>query len=57
VVNISRIALYQEKIKEQKKIPSSPVEMDREKKYKVEKILNRRKVREKPKYLVRWKLY
>jgi len=53
VVNISRIALYQEKIKEQKKIPSSPVEMDREKKYKVEKILNRRKVREKPKYLVR----
>ena len=33
------------------------MEIDREKKYEVEKILNRRDVREKPKYLVRWKGY
>ena len=54
---MSRIVLYQEQIKEQKKIPPPLVEMDRENKYKVEKILNRRKVGEKPKYLVRWKRY
>jgi len=29
------------------------VEIDREKKYKVEKILNKRNVKKKPKYLVR----
>jgi len=54
---MSRIVLYQEQIKEQKKIPPPLVEMDRENKYKVEKILNRRKVGEKLKYLVRWKRY
>ena len=37
VVNVSRIALYQEQIKRQKKISSLPVEIDREKKYEVEK--------------------
>jgi len=35
------------------KILSPLVEIDREKKYKVEKILNKRDMREKPKYLVR----
>ena len=57
VVSVSRIVLYQEQIKKQKKILSLPVEIDREKKYEVEKILNRRDVREKPKYLVRQKGY
>ena len=53
VVNVSRIVIYQEQIEEQKKIPPLPVEIDKEKKYEVEKILNRRDIREKPKYLVK----
>jgi len=57
LVNVSRIAMYQEQIKRQKKIPFPPVEIDGENKYKVEKILNMRDVREKVKYLVRWKGY
>ena len=39
------------------KILPFPVEVDREKKYKVKKILNRRDMRDKPKYLVRQKGY
>ena len=57
VVNVSRIALCQEQVKGQKKIPSPPVEIKRKKEYKVEKILNRKDVRGKPKHLVRWKRY
>ena len=53
VVNVSRIALYQEQIERQKKILLFLVEIDKEKKYKVEKILNRKDMRGKPKYLVR----
>jgi len=34
-----------------------PVKIDREKEYKFEKILNKRDVRRKLKYLVRWKVY
>ena len=33
VINVSRIALYQKQIKEQKKIPSPPVEIEGEKEY------------------------
>ena len=53
VVNISRIVIYQEQVERQKKVLSLLVEIDREKKYKVEKILNRRDIRGKLKYLVR----
>ena len=42
VVNMSKIALYQEQVERQKKILPSLVEIDEEKKYEVEKILNRR---------------
>ena len=52
VVNISRIILYQEQIEEQKKIPPLPAEINREKEYEVEKILNKRDMRRKSKYLV-----
>ena len=45
VVNMSRMALYQEQVEGQKKIPSPLVEIDREKEYEVEKILNKRDVR------------
>ena len=31
--------------------------IEREKEYKIEKILNKQDVKEKPKYLVRWKGY
>jgi len=57
VVNISRIIMYQEQVKGQKKILLSLVEINREKKYEVEKILNKRDIRGKPKYLVRQKRY
>ena len=53
VVNVSRTVIYQEQIEKQKKIPPLPVEIDKEKKYEVEKILNKRDMREKPKYLVK----
>jgi len=33
------------------------VEINKEKEYGIEKIFNRRDVRKKPKYLVRWKKY
>jgi len=45
VVNVNRIVLYQEQIERQKKISPPPVKIDREKKYEVKKILNRRDVR------------
>ena len=57
VVNMGRILLYQEQIEGQKKILPSLVEINKEKEYEVEKILNRRDIREKPKYLVRWRQY
>jgi len=53
VVNVSRIVLYWKQVKEQKKILSSLIKIDGKKEYEVEKILNRRNVKEKPKYLVR----
>ena len=53
VVNVSKILLYQKQVEEQKKIPPSLIEINREKEYEVEKILNRRDVRGKSKYLVR----
>ena len=56
VVNVSRIAIYQKQIKGQKITPPL-VEIDGEKEYEVENILNIRDVRGKLKYLVRWKRY
>jgi len=57
VINMSMITLYQKQVKRQKKITPPLVEIEREKEYKVEKILNKRDMREKLKYLVRWKSY
>jgi len=37
VVNVSRIVIYQEQVKEQKKILSPLVEIDRKKEYEIEK--------------------
>ena len=57
VVNMRRIVKYREQIERQKKIPLSPVEVDSEKEYKVDKILDRQERRGKMKYLVKWKGY
>jgi len=48
---------YWEQVEGQKKIPLPPIEVASEKEYEVEKILDRREKRGKPKYLVRWKDY
>jgi len=53
MVNVSRITIYQKQVERQKKTLPSLVEIDREKMYEVQKILNRRNIRGKLKYLVR----
>ena len=53
VINISRMVMYKEQVKMQKKILSYLVEIERVKEYEIEKILNKKYMREKPKYLVR----
>jgi len=57
VVNVSRVRLYKSQVKGQKKIPPKPVIIKGEKEFKIEKILNKRMVRGKEKFLVRWKGY
>ena len=57
VVNVSRVQLYKSQIKEQKKIPPKLVIIEGEEEFEVEKILNKRTVRGKEKFLVRWKGY
>ena len=57
VVNVSRVWLYKLQVEGQKKIPPKPVIIEGEKEFKVEKILNKRTVRGKKKFLVRWKEY
>jgi len=53
VVNVSRVQLYKSQIKEQKKIPPKLVIIEGEEEFEVEKILNKRTVRGKKKFLVR----
>ena len=57
VVNVSRVRLYKSQVKGQKKIPPKPVIIKGEEEFEVEKILNKRTVRGKEKFLVRWKGY
>jgi len=52
VVNVSRVQLYKPQKESQRIVPLQPVVIDREEKYKVEKILNKRKVQEKDRFLV-----
>ena len=51
------IEKYREQIEGQKKIPPLPVEVDSEKEYEVEEILDRQERIGKTKYLVKWKGY
>ena len=57
VVNVSRVRLYKPQVKGQKKIPPKLVIIKEEEEFKIEKILNKRIVQEKEKFLVRWKGY
>jgi len=57
VVNVSRVQLYKSQVKGQKKILPKPVIIKGEEKFEIEKILNKRTVRGKEKFLVRWKGY
>ena len=55
VVNVSQIVRYKEQVKGQKKEKGKPVEVKEVEEWKVEKILNKKKVRGVEKYLIRWK--
>ena len=55
VVNISRIRKYIGQVERQKKEQLLPVIIEGEEEWEVERILNKRRVRGKDKYLVRWK--
>ena len=57
VVNVSQIVRYMEQMRGQKKKEVKLIEVDGEKEWKVERILNKRKVRDIEKYLVRWKRF
>jgi len=52
VVNVSQIAHYKEQVEEQKKEEAKPIKVKGVKEWKVEKILNKRKIRGVKKYLV-----
>jgi len=55
VVNVSRIRRYVGQVKGQKKKQPAPVIIEGEEEWEVERILNKRKVRGKERYLVCWK--
>ena len=57
VVNVSRVRLYKPQVKGQKKVPPKPVIIEGEEEFEVEKIMNKRTVRGREKFLVRWKGY
>ena len=52
VVNVSRVQKYKDQVEGQKKEWSLLVIIEREERYKVEKILNKRKFRGRDKYLI-----
>ena len=52
VVNVSQIVRYKEQIKGQKKEEGKPIEIEGVKEWEIEKILNKRKIREVDRYLV-----
>jgi len=53
VVNVSRVRLYTSQVEGQKKAPPKPVIIEGEEEFEVEKIINKRIVRGKEKFLVR----
>jgi len=57
VVNVSRVQRYKLQVKEQRKEVPQSVVIEGEEEWEVEKIMNKRKVRGRDKYLVQWKGY
>ena len=55
VVNVSQVQWYKSQVEGQKKETPQPVVIKGEEEWEVKKIINKRKVRERDKYLVRWK--
>jgi len=55
VVNVSKVQRYTSQVKGQKKEMPQPVVIEGEEEWEVEKIMNKRRVRGKDKYLVQWK--
>ena len=54
-MNVSQVVRYKEQVEKQKAEEVKPVEVEGVKEQEIEKILNKRKVREVVKYLVQWK--
>ena len=52
VVNISQVVQYKEQVEGQKREEVKPIEVEGVKEWKVEKILNKRKIKGVEKYLV-----
>ena len=52
VVNVSQIVWYKEQVRGQKREEGKPIEVERAKEWKVERILNKKKIRGVEKYLV-----
>jgi len=55
VVNVSRVQRYTSQVEEQKKEMPQPMVIEGEEEWEMEKIMNKRRVQGKDKYLVRWK--
>jgi len=55
VVNVSQIVRYKEQVKGQKKEEGKLIEVEGIEEWKVEKVLNKKKIRGVEKYLIRWK--
>ena len=55
VVNVSRVQRYTGQVEGQRKEMPQPVVIEGEEEWKVEKIMNKRRVQGRDKYLVRWK--
>jgi len=53
VVNVSRVCLYKPQVEGQKKILPKPVIIEGKEEFEIEKILNKRTVRGKKKFLVK----
>ena len=57
VVNVSRIKRYRESVREKRVKELKLVKVNGVEEWEIEKILNKRKVQEVDKYLVRWKIF
>ena len=57
VVNVNRVQWYKSQVEGQKKEALQPVVIEEEEEWEVKKIMNKRKVQGKNKYLVQWKEY